>query len=201
MDPLSVEAIELARVKLLENAKSLVNEARILYEAGCYPRTFALSQLALEELSKIMTVVRLGLRVSAGQPVDWKNADRRLRDHKGKSRLIFWYLSCAEEDPDACEAVKTMGAVLSNMKNWALYVGFEEGQPVSPSDIITRQRAYDWLSASVLALCDFCRCEKKTGGLIDECARSEEYQRFCAIYEAKPTISSRGDAGSDGQAR
>lgn len=67
----------------LENAKSLVNDAEILYRQGKYPRAFCLCILVFEELGKIPMLSRT-LLFDPQDLTSWKNFWKRFRKHEAK---------------------------------------------------------------------------------------------------------------------
>jgi len=70
MKPLSSDQVEIARVQILENATSLLQESNLLFENGLFARSYTLAHLASEDMVKIPMLVRAILDELAGIPYD-----------------------------------------------------------------------------------------------------------------------------------
>jgi AbiV family abortive infection protein len=86
---LKVEDIEKISLKIYENACELIEEAEILYNHKKFARAHACAQFSIEEFAKLPMLFTIATKVSKGDKVDWKDLNRRLRDHKSKTSLSF----------------------------------------------------------------------------------------------------------------
>jgi AbiV family abortive infection protein len=134
-------------MKALENAEDLVQEARLLLEAGHAPRAYGLSHLALEELAKISMLFRAGSQIQAGIEVDWARLYKRFRSHKHKwwSRAITEYALDEEADGhgDVERLFRSIGETGNRLtlKEAAFYVDLYEGFFVAPKERIDHSAA------------------------------------------------------------
>jgi AbiV family abortive infection protein len=146
---LSLEQLDKGIDLLIRNAEQLVGEAKALFDLGANARAFALAHLAREELAKATILQAAGLRILARQEVDWKSLMRRLRDHKAKLRMeilenALLLKGQGISDFDAILTVKGLAAVAdfrNDLKNVAIYVGFDDNKFVLPSDQINADNA------------------------------------------------------------
>ena len=101
MKKVTVEALRAGREKLLENAIELIEEANILLDNNKFSRTYTLSHLAWEELSKIPVLNTIEIELALGNEINWKSINRRLYNHKSKIRaaILFEYIF-DNEDPN-----------------------------------------------------------------------------------------------------
>lgn len=135
-------------IALMDNAEKLVCEADLLFRNKAYARTYTLAHIAREELSKCIILYAAGRRAISGEEVDWKSTLRRLRDHKSKIRqeVVENALTAAalkeEELSDYLMLnVNAFAKHRNNQKNLSIYVGFEDGKLLAPSESITKQQA------------------------------------------------------------
>ena len=147
--------------KALTNAQDLLADAALLFDAGRFPRAFALAQVAQEELAKIPMLYRAGSEIHAGHPVDWDRLGRRFRSHKHKS----WAGAITEfahgpGDETVKERIERLKEAIAatpeqlRRKEQALYVDINAGGFVAPSEVITQEEASD-LIRRVQANADF----------------------------------------------
>lgn len=144
MEPLTVEGIEEAIPKLVENARQLLEEAGILFEAGHYPRVVALAQFAYEELGKVAILLGVGTQLWAGKSVDWKDVGHTLKDHPTKTAImdaLVWHGVPGLTFDEFVYTSKYTAKMSNNLKNAALYVGLERGNSTLPSDYFTKDYA------------------------------------------------------------
>jgi AbiV family abortive infection protein len=83
----------------VQNARSLLEDARLLFEAGRYPRAHALAVLALEEFGKHMMCVSRATQaigVADTEEEFW----RRFNDHKAKLREAKLLIEAILKDPE-----------------------------------------------------------------------------------------------------
>lgn len=147
MKPLSITQIFAASTKIMENAQELVEEAALLLEHNRNARAFALAHLASEELVKFNLLLPVALELARDHRIDWKKADRLLRNHEVKIRGAI-LLDFLREPPQggvyqASELSQRMSAsgTLNDMKNLSLYTSLIDYDFVKPSECIDAQTA------------------------------------------------------------
>lgn len=152
MNGLTFDQIDDANRKLVHNAQSLIAEAKLLAQAGHYPRAFALAQIAIEELAKIQMLLAAGSCIARGMAVDWKELDTRMRSHGEKTaasmrlglQAHMWgagpSLTESERDQILIAFMEVVPTIIQ-LKNDSLYVGFTTDGVHEPSDAIDEKRA------------------------------------------------------------
>src|SRR5438094_4326761 len=102
MNPLTVEEIEDARIKVRENAHELLDEAELLLSNEKYARAYALAHLASEEMAKLPMLVSTAMNLLRGVEVDWKKFTSRFQKHETKIQgiLIGDYLNDPNVESD-----------------------------------------------------------------------------------------------------
>lgn len=154
MKPLTPEQVEVARVQILENAMSLLGEAKLLFDHGFYARAYALAHLASEEIVKIPMLVRAVLDEIAGIPYDWKKLEKRLTSHVAKIDAAHFHdyliANVQSDDSDVSDYEASLGTTrdLNASKNNSIYCGFSDGVPVSPLENISDGMAREIIEAS-----------------------------------------------------
>jgi AbiV family abortive infection protein len=142
----TIELIESGRIKILENAKELIEEAQILYEHQRYARTYALSHLAFEELAKIPILAAAPERIKTEDEYSWTKVHKKLIKHGPK--LIFSinfnldhensFLKITGQDKfDPNETSK----IMNQLKNESLYAGVRDKEFLKPSENFTKEIA------------------------------------------------------------
>ena len=128
---LSLTDIDALRDKLLENCSALISDAELLLANHRYARAFALSVIAIEEASKIQTLLECAEDILAGHDVDWTEIHASLHSHREKlmaNLLGFKRMQSPSKVPvkgtgdweDAVARVKEM----NGFKQDGLYVSF-----------------------------------------------------------------------------
>ena len=132
----------------LKNARELLRESEILFEKEKYARAYALAFTALEEISKSQLAADVFTGLIAEE--DFKKA---YRDHREKIDRMVWatedakeYLAMPEEDYLDVQEVS-----FANRQS-AMYVGFDGGKAISPSDVIGREQARSIIHTVAVAL-------------------------------------------------
>lgn len=90
---LKVEDINNISRKVYENAHELLEEAELLYNHEKYARAHACAQFSIEEFGKLPMLLTVATQISIGDKVNWKDLNKRLRDHKRKTSLSFALIS------------------------------------------------------------------------------------------------------------
>lgn len=145
---LSLTQIDQGIDALLQNAKALIAESRLLYDAKAMARAYTLSHLGREELSRVVMLEAAALRILAERPVEWKKLMKRLRDHKAKLALedaeSAMLLLGAGVHPAGNMALQFAGKTSSMRNDWknaSIYVNFEDGKFVLPTNQISDRKA------------------------------------------------------------
>lgn len=144
---LSLEQIDTMTESLVKNASELISESETLCRVAAYARAFALAHLAREEIAKCGILHAAGTRMLAGIQVDWKKTMRRLRDHKAKleletvQQLMLMSGEQSQVPSFQLSAVSSAVEYRNDRKNAALYVGFEEGRSLLPSEAFSEHQA------------------------------------------------------------
>jgi AbiV family abortive infection protein len=149
---------ELARgaQKVFDNAEALCREAKMLGGAGALSRALFLHQISLEECAKIDVMGAWATSVLAGVAVDEKKVLSALASHAKKNRTNAYLLEGSLEEREAKDrgdwrvardAFKRLQAKFheesNEAKNASLYVDFNNGTFVAPSDRITEDMLAD----------------------------------------------------------
>src|SRR5207249_3159052 len=77
---------------LIENSISLIDDADLLYINGRYPRAYALSVLATEEISKLPALISCLEELAKGIQPNWDDIAELLNNHRGKLMMnqLYW---------------------------------------------------------------------------------------------------------------
>lgn len=161
---LSLAQIDQGVDALLQNAKALIAESRLLYEAKAIARAYTLSHLGREELSRVVMLEAAALRMLAERPVEWKKLMKRLRDHKAKLALeeaeSAMFLVGAGVHPAADVALQIAARTTDMRNDWknaSIYVNFEDGKFVLPTAQISDRKAERTLLLAEHRLSTFMR--------------------------------------------
>jgi len=145
MNKFSIKEIEKTRIKFLNNARELLEEADLLSENKKFARAYSLAHLACEELAKIIMVSRVAYEVARGKNIDWKRVNRRLRNHKEKIKdilaLDFLYSSKTENNEDVKNFYKDikMTKYYNDFKNYSLYTSLIGDKFYKPSELFSHE--------------------------------------------------------------
>ena len=178
-----VAIIEEAPVCLLDNAVQLEREARLLFEAHLYPRSFFLSYTCLEELTKIPMLVRAVTDPLVGIRFVWKNLWDKLHSHKRKKFASLgweWVFDVAtDQDFEGKQYLDRSTRLGDEMKKreQALYVDIRTDGVSAPSQMVTRENAAKMLELAQMGIKYFGTIERATQGRLSEIAQDEDFQR------------------------
>lgn len=157
--PLNLAQIDQGIEAILSNAEGLVSEARTLFSMEAFARTFTLSHLAREELSKVEMLQSTAIRLLAEHPVNWKKLMTRLRDHKAKLYLEHvgnsLLIQGSSDDPKAKTPLNLAEPVVeyrNSQKNDSLYVGIENGRFLTPASRFDSNKAERTLKLAEIRL-------------------------------------------------
>ncbi|MFC0235139.1 AbiV family abortive infection protein [Fictibacillus phosphorivorans] len=82
---LDVKDIVLTYKKIYENACELIEEAEILFIHQKYARAFLCAHISIEEFGKLPMLTSVALNIYNGVKIDWKELNKRIRNHKKKT--------------------------------------------------------------------------------------------------------------------
>jgi AbiV family abortive infection protein len=86
---LTVKDLESIYLKVYQNACELIEEAEILYNHEKFARSHACAQFSIEEFGKLPMLTSIAIKVSKDEKVDWKDLQKRIRNHQSKTSLSF----------------------------------------------------------------------------------------------------------------
>ena len=135
---LSREQLIVARNKIIDNAKSLYEEASLLYENKKYARAYFLLCIANEELGKSIIVTSAIIDLIA-ETIDWNQFWKDFRNHKQKTRTIEHmeniFVSSDTNFTDPKE-IQRLIPVLEEMKMASLYSDMLHTEFIVPNEFI-----------------------------------------------------------------
>lgn len=172
MKPLTPDQVESARAQILENALSLLSEARLLFGNGFFARAYTLAHLASEEVVKIPMLVRAVLDEMAGIPYDWAKLEKRLTSHIKKIDAGHFYdyiqteVRADDSDVRDYEIALETTAEINAGKNNSIYCGFVDGVPTSPLRQISPEMAGEMIDVSMRRIQWIERQEELTRGVL-----------------------------------
>jgi AbiV family abortive infection protein len=136
-----------ARIKALQNAQSLYEDAKLLFDNNRWPRSFFLSQIATEELGKYGIITTSSVQAFRGS-LNWNHFRKRFTNHKNKTKhfLLFEDLYHGNLTDDFFENFNENRAPdtrhsdsLEKIKMASLYCDMNKDGKVSlPENIITK---------------------------------------------------------------
>ena len=144
---LTVDEVEKMRIKVIENAGELLEDAKLLLENKRYTRAYTLSHLLCEELSKIPMIGRALTESVMDKNYNWKELHKRLVNHNPKIRLFMIMPTVNIKDLEKVvsmpmdEGMDAFEKKLNNLKNNSLYSGFQGNEFKKPSEVITKEIA------------------------------------------------------------
>lgn len=157
---------------MLRNAVSLLRDARLLFKRRRYPRAYALSHLASEEMSKLPMLVRAGLESQVSQEYNWRKLEDRLHSHKSKlkSGLVLDFLLDPELSADMAlrrlfEGLDEIDAT-NDLKNQSLYSGVIGDVFLAPHDVLSAETAREMIERSTRRLSAYLAAESVTRGSV-----------------------------------
>ncbi|MDA1677033.1 AbiV family abortive infection protein [Bacillus cereus group sp. TH152-1LC] len=140
-----IKDLEKAFTLIFENAKELIEESEILLTNERFARSYTLSHIASEELSKLPILFRVATDIHFKIKVDWKNVNKDLRDHEGKLRRKFMQQQILSNPKGINDAllnfIKEKAKHYNTLKNDSLYAGICNGEFTKPSHTIDREIA------------------------------------------------------------
>ncbi|MGM2415962.1 MULTISPECIES: AbiV family abortive infection protein [Bacillus cereus group] len=140
-----IKDLEKAYTLIFENAKELIEESEILLANERFARSYTLSHIASEELSKLPILFRVATDIHFKIKVNWKDVNKDLRDHEGKLRRKFIHqqilLNPKGFNDELLKFIKDKAKHYNTLKNDSLYAGIRNGEFTKPSRTIDREIA------------------------------------------------------------
>jgi AbiV family abortive infection protein len=154
MKQYTLNELGIAYIKIFNNARDLLEEAKLLFEHNRYARSYLLSQIAGEELSKLIMVYNVACDLCWNREVDWKEFDKNLRSHIKKNRFNIMGLRMLSRllhgvdvsDVVPYKEVSKIAETMNYAKNASLYSGEHEGNFVAPCDLYNIESAKSIMS-------------------------------------------------------
>jgi len=162
---LTLEQLAQGRLKALQNAIDLIEDAECLIQRERWARANFLAHIAIEELGKYLMLIGAIGRILHGQ-IDWSRFWKRFFSHAEKTRNIFDFdaLLSPSVSPDEIQKVLEKSTADSEkyqeQKMSSLYVDFENDQFVAPTDIFDKDLANRTVEAARSVLTFFETGEK-----------------------------------------
>ncbi|MDV2504482.1 MAG: AbiV family abortive infection protein [bacterium] len=188
MKKLTLSQIEEARVKILENARELIEDAELLLSKGRFARAYTLSHLACEEMVKIPMLVRAAIDTLHGIEFDWINLQRRLHSHQEKIDIISLIDSLFDPDMENNPDIKRLKdsskrtPSYNKLKNYSLYTSQINNRFKKPSEIIDHEQSDSLLGGAKFLLKMFEAVEIPSQGRLEELSKhplfKEYYEKF-----------------------
>jgi len=85
---------------MLQNARDLIHEARLLFENRRWARAYTLAHTAAEELAKYFLVMTASFELAVGSRLDWRGLIREAERHPTKIRALLAYDFIAQRQDD-----------------------------------------------------------------------------------------------------
>lgn len=181
---LKIEEVVNARICVLENAKSLFEEAKLLNMHGYFARAYTLAHICNEELSKIPMLVGVGMDLINGDEIDWKKFNRHLTSHNEKLNAMHTqaYLNSdifsENSDEDAYEKAMNSTKTLNENKNNSLYAGIVKNKFVQPKELFEKAQINFLFEQVAERLNYFISAESKTLEKIPASESALEYRKM-----------------------
>jgi AbiV family abortive infection protein len=150
-EPLSIDQLKVGRLKALQNADELLNEAFILFDNRCWARVVFLSQIVAEEIGKyIMVTSALADTIVNSESFSWRKFWHRYLSHTAKSQntQVFedFVLTDIDSYPAYFKKIRGIVSGLEKGRQISLYSDYIENNFYSPSELFTEKMATDALA-------------------------------------------------------
>lgn len=176
MKKLTVRKLHELSLAIFENAKALNKEAGVLHEHEMYSRAYLLAHFCVEELGKLPMIVGLIAKKKNDEEVDWKKVNKRFCSHTQKIGSQNGHTYAFALDPDLCRDTDLNWLLDANKeipetyrkKNASTYVDVENGDILSPLEVINESDSEKMLNYSSVCLLAHERSERLINPLIYE---------------------------------
>lgn len=142
MKKLNLEQIKDARVKTLQNAKDLIDDADILYKTNQSPRIIFLCQIAGEELGKYFILSNSALELIYKGSLNWNRFWKQLTSHKFKLKTITLMediLLNRDPSKEYVPELQEQVRILEEGKQKSLYSDFTFGMCHHPREVVSKE--------------------------------------------------------------
>jgi AbiV family abortive infection protein len=149
MEKLSINELNALRVTILNNAKALKDEAKILHAHNMHSRAYLLAHFCIEELGKLPIIVGVVSKLTINEPVDWKKVKKRFCSHTEKigsqnGHFYTFSTNLALEDDADLKWLLTANKEIPETyrkKNLSTYVDVKHGKVLDPLNEISKADA------------------------------------------------------------
>lgn len=158
----SIKNIQTAYKKIYENAVSLLEESKILYQNQKFARSFFLAHTSIEEFGRLVMLASAAMQIKAGV-LNIKELNRRLRSHKVKIRLSYSYIEILKQYKNPLSNEDKINILLTAMfqllkmdnnyierinkqRNGALYADNYNNTFKAPSEIINESKSKELIN-------------------------------------------------------
>jgi AbiV family abortive infection protein len=151
MKTYTLEQLNSARIKSLENAEQLLKDAELCFLNKRWSTSFFLSQISGEEVGKYLLVINTIVQIKTDQKINWERFNKRFTSHSEKQQLasqiedLLLGQSLPENVLKYFENIKVQSKQLDKLKQLSLYCDFLSDFCIAPSDVITEKTANDAL--------------------------------------------------------
>lgn len=193
-EPLGIDQLKAARLKALQNAEELINEASILFNNGCWARVVFLSQVGAEEIGKYIMLTSALVEVIVN-PVSfsWKKFWRRYLSHTAKSQNILLFedimLTNIDNFPAYFKEQRRIVSDLEKGRQISLYSDYIENNFYSPTELFSGKIATDALRWAKNRLRLIKELENKSIFRLDEMTKEEVREYILTIREKFKELS------------
>lgn len=146
--PITQESLTAYQQSSMRNAVALVDEARALYEAGHYARTYFLAETAIEEAGKA-AIAHFAKGRNLAAPEVQSRIRLQLEDHSAKissAFLAYIHKLKPENVREELERILRYTTALKRGRESALYSAFRrDGTSYTPADVVKPEVARDCL--------------------------------------------------------
>ncbi|MCK0470878.1 AbiV family abortive infection protein [Halalkalibacter sp. APA_J-10(15)] len=191
MSKLSFNKLEHAYRMVFENAKELIEEAKILYEHKKYARAYALAQIAHEELAKLPIIFHEATRMYYGERNNWKSFNRRLRSHEYKNSLNHLLIKAGNLKTGLPEKMEDDVREVNNLKNSSLYADFKNNNYTKPTQEFNAIKAEEKIIIAVKQFDIWEQAEYHEEGNIKKFLHTDEGKDLAIAFEGIGLIKSK----------
>lgn len=149
---------------VIQNAKDLLVEAKLLFDNGFYARAYSLTQLCIEEIGKSTILSRAILDYYFGEKIDFKYFEKLgFRKHQEKTKqslqpelIAIWMFekSRGKKTNLRDSLIEDFNQIdqYNKLKNDSLYVGLNDDSFIFPGEVIKKEMAAELIEKAELRL-------------------------------------------------